>query len=58
MRILVTKPEPPEKQGGMTIALERVISYLDNNDKLEIFYLGNTENNFFIKLFFNSTRER
>ena len=45
MRILITKPEPPRKQGGMTFALERVISCLDKNDTLRISYLEYAESN-------------
>lgn len=45
MRILITKPEPPGKQGGMTFALEQVISCLDKNNTLQISYLENTESN-------------
>ena len=45
MRILITKPEPPGKQGGMTFALEQAISYLDKNDKLQISCLEYAESN-------------
>ena len=45
MRILITKPEPQEKQGGMTFALEQVISYLKKNDNLRISCLVYTARN-------------
>ena len=45
MRILITKPEPPGKQGGMTFALEQLISCLHKNDKLQISFLEYAESN-------------
>ncbi len=45
MRILITKPEPQERQGGMTFALEQVISYLKKNDNLRISCLEYTARN-------------
>ena len=36
MRILITKPESPGKQGGMTVALNQVITYLNKNEKYQI----------------------
>ncbi len=47
MRILITKPEPSNQEGGLTIALNRVITQLTKINDYEIFCLEINVNNQF-----------
>lgn len=55
MHILITKPEPSNKQGGMTIALNQVVEYLRRNDNYQISCLEHADSGQFIIHTLNST---